>query len=113
LHVIGRTYSMPHKYFYRRYQHQMWTPWEPVSAEIEGDHVVAVVWRQRLHLFWVTFMEKAKQDLSVMDSSGNNKPLQETTLNEITTMVSNAAPNKQVEVQLHWSEYFQGQWTTR
>ena len=26
LHVIGRTYNLPHKYFYRRYAHQMWTP---------------------------------------------------------------------------------------
>src|SRR5438067_13373670 len=56
LHVIGRTFNLPHKYFYRRYAHQMWTPWEPVTAEIEGDHIVAVVWRERLHLFWVTFL---------------------------------------------------------
>lgn len=26
LHVIGRTFGEPHKYFYRRYAHQMWTP---------------------------------------------------------------------------------------
>jgi hypothetical protein len=58
LHVIGRTYNQPHKYFYRRYSNHMWTPWEPVTAEIEGDHIVAVVWRERLHLFWVTFLEK-------------------------------------------------------
>ena len=58
LHVFGRTYSQPHKYFYRRYAHQMWTPWEPVSAEIEGDHLAPVVWRDRLYLFWVTFMDK-------------------------------------------------------
>ena len=45
LHVFGRTYSQPHKYFCRRYSHQMWTPWEPVSAEIEGDHLAPVVWR--------------------------------------------------------------------
>ena len=36
LHVFGRTYSEPHKYFYRRYAHQMWTPWEPVTTDIEG-----------------------------------------------------------------------------
>src|SRR5262249_37377155 len=59
LHVIGRTYSLPHRYFYRRFAHQMWTAWEPVSTEIEGDHITAVVWQERLHLFWVTFLEKA------------------------------------------------------
>ena len=59
LHVIGRTRNTEQPdYFYRRYASHMWTPWEPVDAEIEGDHVVAVVWRERLHLFWVTFVDK-------------------------------------------------------
>lgn len=57
-HVIGRTFSEPHKYFYRRFADGEWTPWEPVTAEIEGDHVVAVVWRSRLYLFWAKFMPK-------------------------------------------------------
>ncbi|HEY5813977.1 MAG TPA: neuraminidase-like domain-containing protein, partial [Terrimicrobiaceae bacterium] len=61
LHVFGRTFSLPYKYFYRRFAHQMWTPWEPVSAEIEGDHLAPVIWRDRLYLFWVTFFEQAEQ----------------------------------------------------
>ncbi len=101
LHVIGRTQSLPHKYFYRRYANKMWTPWEPVTAEIEGDHIVAVVWRQRLHLFWVTFLEKAKQD-------GNTGK----TFQQMAGEPIPAVP-KEVEVQLNWSEYFQGKWTTR
>ncbi|MCI0721217.1 MAG: peptidoglycan-binding protein [Acidobacteria bacterium] len=102
LHVIGRTYSLPHKYFYRRYAHQMWTPWEPVTAEIEGDHVVAVVWRERLNLFWLTFLEKAKPNTSGQPLALNINDL------KIPTAVQ-----KEVEVQLNWSEYFQGGWTTR
>lgn len=99
LHVIGRTYNLPHKYFYRRYANHLWTPWEPVTAEVGGDHVVAVVWRQRLHLFWVTFLEQAKQDTSgivkIID------PFDYTPL-----------PTTKVQLLLNWSEYFQGQWTT-
>jgi hypothetical protein len=65
LHVFGRTYSQPHKYFYRRCTHQMmWTPWEPVTAEIEGDHLAPVFWRGRLYLFWVTFMDKTDKPTS-------------------------------------------------
>ena len=30
-----------------------------MTAEIEGDHLAPVVWRDRLYLFWVTFMEQA------------------------------------------------------
>src|SRR5258705_7539960 len=49
LHVLARTPVGPFKYFYRSYAHQMWTPWVPVTADIEGDHVVLVVWRGRVH----------------------------------------------------------------
>lgn len=100
LHVIGRTYSQPHKYFYRRYAHQMWTPWEPVSAEIEGDHLAPVVWRDRLYLFWVTFMEKA--------ATGTGD-----TIIDPTKSITIPAMRKDVEVQLHWSEYLLGEWSTR
>lgn len=102
LHVIGRTFSLPHKYFYRRYSNHIWTPWEPITAEIEGDHVAAVIFRERLHIFWLTFFEKAKED-----TSGQPKFIKIDNI-QIDTFV-----NKEVEVQLNWSEYFQGQWTTR
>ncbi|MGK7913933.1 MAG: neuraminidase-like domain-containing protein [Prochloraceae cyanobacterium] len=111
LHVIGRTYSEPHKYFYRRYAHQMWTPWEPVTTEIEGNHIVAVVWRDRLHLFWVTFLEKANANFSGAGSAGEEK-LTNASFNDIVK-ASNQAVQKEVEVQLNWSEYFQGEWKTR
>jgi hypothetical protein len=103
LHVIGRTFALPHKYFYRRYFSGEWTPWEPVDVEIEGDHVVAVMWQQRLHLFWVTFLEKADEDA--------NKDVKIQDMANKT--VNNAKPQRKLEIQLNWSEYFQGQWTSR
>ncbi len=108
LHVIGRTFNFPHKYFYRRYAYQMWTPWEPVSVDIESDHVVAVVWRERLHLFWVTFMDKAKQ----IPNAAENIP-DDADVGEVAKAVSTLVPPKEVEIQLNWSEYFQGAWKTR
>jgi hypothetical protein len=141
LHVFGRTYSQPHKYFYRRYAHQMWTPWEPVSAEIEGDHLAPVVWRDRLYLFWVTFMEKADPNPSIGGTMGmaelpyaqqigdqqlfwapiampigatsGGKKLTEVTLSEVVKDLRAMVGNKLVDVQLHWSEYLQGEWSTR
>jgi hypothetical protein len=112
LHVIGRTYSQPHKYFYRRYAHQMWTPWDPVSAEIEGDHLAPVVWRDRLYLFWVTFMDKADPNPSTGSSTGTGT-LANVTLSAVMTDLKAVVAKKQVDVQLHWSEYLQGEWTTR
>lgn len=140
LHVIGRTYSQPHKYFYRRYAHQMWTAWELVTAEIEGDHLAPVVWRDRLYLFWVTFMEKAeppagstaslKQSALEITTLASGKAvtslvgkpsaapkkepkLTEMTLSEVTGGVMESSSNRTIEAQLHWSEYLQGGWSTR
>jgi hypothetical protein len=98
LHVIGRTHSGPYKYFYRRYAHQMWTPWEPISAQVEGVHLAPVVWRDRLYLFWVTFMEKAKPQGAV-----SVNPTRTITLPPLET---------EMEAQLHWSEYLEGEWHT-
>jgi hypothetical protein len=107
LHVIGRTYGEPHKYYYRRYVHRMWTPWEPVSAEIEGDHIAPVVWRGRLYLFWVTFVEKPAED--AMSSGKLSGDMMSLTVGSVYSLVG----TKQVEAHLHWSEYLGGEWGTR
>ncbi len=163
LHVIGRTHTLPHQYFYRRYAHQMWTAWEPVSAEIDGQHIVAVVWRERLHLFWLSLMEKVEQGslpqgqgiadrvelttrygLDLLDEwqagnwdkthanirigSGNRATILRPPSNEkkeslmemsFDSLVASAgatasaAAKRKLDIQLNWSEYFQGSWTTR
>ncbi|UHD15038.1 neuraminidase-like domain-containing protein [Thiocapsa bogorovii] len=111
LHVIGRTENQPHEYFYRRYAQQMWTPWEPVTTEIEGDHVVAAFWRDRLHLFWVTFLETAEKSATSDPFKDNAKGLGETTSSTLIAQAT-AAARRTVDVQLNWAEYFQGEWKT-
>lgn len=104
LHVIGRTFGLSPKYFYRRYSSGMWTPWEPVSVNLEGNHIVAVVWRQRLHLFWATFLPKPEQT-SATDPNEN-------LYDRADASVDSMKLNTEVEVQLNWCEYFQGKWST-
>ena len=137
MHVIGRTYTAPRQYFYRRYAHQMWTAWEPVTAEIEGDHLVAAMWRERLHLFWLTFIEKVGESENSFQTSGpgiaiqgldtvNVKVAKATYLTgesdklgemSFNTMAAKAAASakgavsRKLDIQLNWSEYFQGEWT--
>ncbi len=107
LHVFGRTFSQPHKYFYRRCSNHMWTPWEPFPVEIEGDHLAPVVWRNRLYLFWVTFKELGK-------AAGDNEVIDPDKTNPISmTSLSIPKLQRQVEAQLHWSEYVQGEWSTK
>ena len=61
LHVFGRTY--PHTAHLllpapgkRRL---VWTPWEKVELDIEGDHLIPVIWNGKLMLIWPIFTEKA------------------------------------------------------
>ncbi len=111
LHVFGRTFGEPHKYFYRRYNGGEWSPWEPVSAEIEGDHLAPVVWRNRLYLFWVTFMDKPDEDAKPGITSGSN--IANASLESLTNDLKEISKKKKVEVQLHWSEYIKGEWSVR
>lgn len=146
LHVIGRTYLEPYRYFYRRYAHEMWTPWEPMPVEIEGNHIVPVVWRDRLNVFWVTFIDNPDPDAGLSDDTfdlkkaevqllagatlsdvnvtkpmpvapskenPSGKNLTELSLGQLAGGVRSAMTRKLVKVQLHWSEYFQGEWSVR
>lgn len=102
LHVIGRTFNLPHQYFHRRYAHRMWTPWGPIAADIEGDHIVATVWRDRLHVFWLTILDKPAME---------NDPSSQVNLNEGMSLTK--AVERQIEIQLNWCEQLEGEWATR
>ena len=62
LHIIARSRNTPHEYFHRTWNGETWTPWEPIEMDIEGDHIVPVVYNQRLHVFWATFSEEVNQE---------------------------------------------------
>ncbi|MCI0564206.1 MAG: neuraminidase-like domain-containing protein, partial [Nitrososphaera sp.] len=63
LHVIGRTFSEPHIYYYRkRMPDRTWTAWDKIDLSIEGDHVIPVVHQGRLMLFWPKFREVGSDD---------------------------------------------------
>jgi hypothetical protein len=111
LHVFGRTYGQPYEYFYRRCRNGSWTTWEPVTVSIQGDHLAPVVWRERLFLFWVTFLEKADPGAS-MDATTSGATIAGATLGNLMTGLSHLSSNKVVELQLHWAQYQSGVWTT-
>src|SRR5262249_39779786 len=101
LHVIGRTHSKPHNYYYRRYAQGMWTPWETVGPSIDGDHIIGLIWHGRLNLFWMKFLEQVW-----------HPPRQTRTIDPSTKIsIDTSPPPRTVQVQLNWTQYFQGQWT--
>jgi hypothetical protein len=115
LHVIGRTYATPHKYYYRRYAYGTWSPWEPVDVEIEGDHVAAVVWHGRLHVVWLTFQEKGEH---VSPVETPQVPPPTTTEGMVGALAKRALAQtkvedtvkRKVEIRLAWSECIDGNW---
>ena len=119
LHVIGRHHGKPKKYFYRTFSNGIWSGWLPVTPDIEGDHVVAVVWRGRLTVFWLKFLvQGGSAPLTPppqANSDGNNgsTPLTSLNANDLSNVLAAAPPPKTVQVQLNWSEYYQGKWTPR
>ncbi|WP_211588950.1 neuraminidase-like domain-containing protein [Allorhizocola rhizosphaerae] len=96
LHVIGRTGGAPHKYFYRTWSRRSWTPWTPVTASIDGDHLAMVMWQGRVHLFWVVFLPKPEPKGSSSPQNAGNVPLSE---------LAALRPRRKVEAQLFWSCY--------
>jgi hypothetical protein len=97
LHVIGRTHAAPRQYFHRRYANGAWTPWEPLDADIQGDHVVAAFWKQRLHVFWLTFSDSAAQEAPAASFSAS---------------VTRPATVQTREVRLAWADCIRGEWNT-
>ncbi len=96
IHVLGRTRDPPKEYFYRRLEDgARWTPWEPVDADIEGDHVMPVVFNRRLRIIWPVFVPKAEEDVPPKETSKASEP------------------NKYWEIQLAWSELRNGKWTPK
>ncbi|WP_159067947.1 neuraminidase-like domain-containing protein [Trinickia symbiotica] len=110
LYVLGRTYPVPHKYFFRTFANGTWSGWIPVPFDIDGDHMVLAIWRGRLNLFWVSFMNHAQQSAS---SPNDSRPAGQIPLDALQSDISSGEAEQQILIQLHWSEYVQGKWTNR
>jgi len=96
LHVFGRTPGIPHHYYYRRrVDSRHWTAWEKVELDIEGDHLIPVVWNRRLHLFWPIFTEKTVEQESITEPD------------------QGTPPKKYWEIGLAFSEYRNKQWMAK
>jgi hypothetical protein len=112
LHVFGRTHSSPFKYFYRTWnEYRKWSAWEKVPVDIRsiddgeksGVHLIPVVWKNRLFLFWPEFFEK-------QDSPDNGgQSVQDLSDQSIWSLKASS----KWEIRLGWSEYVDGKWTPK
>ncbi|MEM7373664.1 MAG: neuraminidase-like domain-containing protein [Bacteroidota bacterium] len=101
MHVFARTKGGdPSTYYYRKFeQERHWTPWEKVELDISGDHLMAFVRNNRLHLAWPIYSEvpEPTQTASIPDATpGNNVELDR--------------PKRKLKIQLAISEYSNHKW---
>ncbi len=94
MHVIGKTYATPFHYYYRRLEGTRWTAWEKLDLDIEGDHLIPVVWNRRLYLFWAIFTETPDRQ-----SKGERD--------------NNDDPMVHWEIKFVWAEYKNSQWSPK
>jgi len=91
LHVFGRTYAAPHRYFFRHLQGGVWSPWVKIDLDFEGDHLIPAVWDDHLYLCWPIFTEKTDHPTAQQQAA-------------------NEDPTKYWEIKLAWSEYRHNKW---
>ena len=97
VHVFGRTKAVPHQYFYRYQETGVWTAWEKVGVDPEGDYALPVVWKNMLMLMWAVFQEKQEETSGITINPGQ----------------PTAQPDRFFEVKLAWTEYKNGKWGTK
>jgi len=114
LHVFARTHNAPYKFYYRTWNEDMkWSAWEKVQVDIrsveDGDnsgvHLIPVVWKKRLFLFWPEFME-------VQEAPSGNSGQSVMDVSEDVSMES-LKPIKHWEIRLAWSEYVDKKWNPK
>jgi hypothetical protein len=106
LHVVGRTYGGdPRTYYYRTFeQDRRWTPWIKIDQDIASDHLVLTVFNSRIYLFWAVFSEKSA------DVNQVTVPVLPTSAPTSSTLDK---PPKYWQIQLAFSEYKNGKWTSK
>jgi hypothetical protein len=107
LHVFARTSKTPPDWFYATrttytFGTGSWSAWQPLNLDITSQHVVPVIWDQRLWLVWASFKQIAEQpketDLAIPTSGGGGTP---------------SMPKSVSTVEFAMSEFSAGQWQAK
>jgi hypothetical protein len=95
-YIFGRTVGKPNILYSRKYQTDAtWTSWEKVDIDFEGDHLIPIVYNNKLYIFWPIFTTKTqKAEIPDADEKGRE-------------------PQKYREIQMAWSVYTNGKWSAK
>ncbi|HEX5151233.1 MAG TPA: neuraminidase-like domain-containing protein [Parafilimonas sp.] len=117
IHVIGRTRSAPHEYYYcTKSEKDRWSFWKKITVAIKendggaiapkGAHVIFAKHRNRNYIFLPEFNKRASSNPKSSDGS--------TTLNAMAAQpASGLKPSEFWEVVIGVSEYYNGKWSEK
>jgi hypothetical protein len=102
LHVFAHTRGTPAQWFYRTRSGNSpnsgsWSPWTQLNLDIASQHLLPVIWDQRLYLVWPVFKQisEKQSDQAVPSGSGGG---------------TQPAPQKYWSVEYCTSQLSAGQW---
>ncbi|MQM27341.1 Tc toxin subunit A-related protein [Glycomyces albidus] len=103
VHVVARSAAQPSHFYYRTLDlaYAEWTGWERIDVDIASDQVQPVVYRGRLHLFWLQFEEKTQQPKRQPPAQASDSPK------------TTSDPARTLEIELCWTERTPDGWTAR
>ncbi|MBL0136041.1 MAG: hypothetical protein IPP79_19705 [Chitinophagaceae bacterium] len=90
LHVFARTSSNPSRYYHRTLEDGEWTSWLKLEIDVDGNHLVPVIFNRKLCLFWLFFVQDGEESNDISDP----QPLF-------------------WKIQVAWSEYKKNKWTAK
>ena len=113
-HVVARSSGASRKYYYRRREFGVWTPWEHIKLDIEGGPVIPVVWRDgRLLLLWLRILKQTPLTLDELDTNAPTGDLATTSVKALKADAKQTGQSNtaiKVSAVLCWSEYLNGKW---
>ncbi|MFZ3495475.1 neuraminidase-like domain-containing protein [Streptomyces sp. 5.8] len=101
VHVFARSESVPRSHYYRTWVNRLyWTPWQKVNLDVDGESLTLGMWNGQLYVFWPTFIPagEAQEIKQLPDGTEAGK-------------LSHSP--RYWQIQLNWSEYRNGNWTTK
>jgi len=95
-YLFGRTVGEPSLLYFRKHERDnTWTSWKRIDIDFEGDHLIPIVYNNKLYIFWPVFTTKTKEaDIPDANEKG-------------------AEPKKYREIQMAWSVYTNGKWSAK
>lgn len=115
LHVFGRTRHAPYAIYYRTWnEYHKWSAWQKVPVSIRvvekgehsGVHLIPVVWKKRLFLFWPEFNVQQEKGTANTGTKTAEACSEDTKLSELQ-------PRNYWDIKLAWSECVDGKWTSK